>query len=158
MKKGYFLGDYNALENEKLKLPKKVTLFDTSLRDGEQMPGVSFTDPEKLKIADLLDRLGIDCIEAGFPINSKPEFEIVKEINKQGYKSHIYGLARALMQTLLPIAAQGQGHVTVLSNPDGAEMTRATAWSGEAPVALMSEVKKQFDPKNILNPGRFVFA
>ncbi len=97
MKQGYFLGDFNALENKNLKMPEKVTLFDTSLRDGEQMPGVSFTDPEKLKIAETLERLGIDSIEAGFPINSKPEFEIIKEINSQGYKSHIYGLARALM-------------------------------------------------------------
>jgi FAD/FMN-containing dehydrogenase len=69
------------------------------------------------------------------------------------------GLSRTLMQKLVPLAAQGQGNVTVLSNPEGAEMTRVSVWGGlESPVALMGEVKKQFDPQNILNPGRFVYA
>ncbi|MHA1838452.1 MAG: homoaconitate hydratase, partial [Candidatus Ranarchaeia archaeon] len=90
MNQEYFLGDYNALENKKMNLPDKVTLFDTTLRDGEQIPGVSFTDQEKLEIAEILDRMGVDCIEAGFPINSKPELNIIKEINKQGFKSRIY--------------------------------------------------------------------
>jgi glycolate oxidase FAD binding subunit len=67
------------------------------------------------------------------------------------------GLSRTLIQKLTPIATQAQGHVSVLSNPEAAETTRVSAWGGEAPFALMHEVKKQFDPRNILNPGRFVY-
>jgi FAD/FMN-containing dehydrogenase len=70
------------------------------------------------------------------------------------------GLSRTLVQKLAPAAAHGQGHVIVLSNPDGLEMTRQSAWGGiDASLAtVMSEVKKQFDPKNILNPGRVVYV
>ncbi len=52
-------------------IPKRVYIFDTTLRDGEQTPGVSFTVEEKLLIARQLDRLGVDIIEAGFPITSR---------------------------------------------------------------------------------------
>ena len=69
------------------------------------------------------------------------------------------GLSRTLLQELTPIAGRGQGNVVVLSNPGGSEMTRQSVFSGiDAPFALMSEVKRQFDPKNILNPGRFVYS
>jgi hypothetical protein len=68
------------------------------------------------------------------------------------------GLSRTLIQKLTPAAAQAQGHVSVLSNPEGIEATRVSAWGGEAPFSLMNEVKKQFDPRNILNPDRFVYA
>lgn len=69
------------------------------------------------------------------------------------------GLSRTLVQKLVPVASRGQGNVIVLSNPSGAEMTHQSAWGGiDAPFKLMSEVKRQFDPKNILNPGRFVYV
>ncbi|MDY7082876.1 MAG: 2-isopropylmalate synthase, partial [Halobacteria archaeon] len=57
-----------------------VSIFDTTLRDGEQSPGVSFSLDDKLRIADTLDEMGIHVIEAGFPINSDDEFEAVRKI------------------------------------------------------------------------------
>ncbi len=72
-----------------------VRIFDTTLRDGEQTPGVSLTPEEKLEIALKLDELGVDTIEAGFPIVSKGELEAAKLITKQGLKSEICALARA---------------------------------------------------------------
>jgi 2-isopropylmalate synthase len=72
----------------------KIRIFDTTLRDGEQMPGVSLTPEEKMEIAIKLDELGVDVIEAGFPITSKGELEATKLIMKQGLKSKICGLAR----------------------------------------------------------------
>jgi glycolate oxidase FAD binding subunit len=69
------------------------------------------------------------------------------------------GLSRTLIQKLHPLAARHQGTVVVLSNPEGAEMTHASVWGGlDAPAALMTAVKRQFDPGDILNPGRFVYV
>ena len=69
------------------------------------------------------------------------------------------GLSRTLVQQLAPIAAKGRGNVVVLANPGGSEMTHQSVWGGTgSPFALMTEVKRQFDPKNILNPGRFVYV
>ena len=72
-----------------------IKIFDTTLRDGEQTPGISLTPEEKVQIAIQLDKLGVDTIEAGFPITSKGESEAVKNIAELGLKSEICGLARA---------------------------------------------------------------
>ena len=72
-----------------------IKIFDTTLRDGEQTPGISLTPEEKIQIAIQLDKLGVDTIEAGFPITSKGEAEAVKNIAELGLKSEICGLARA---------------------------------------------------------------
>jgi len=72
-----------------------VRIYDTTLRDGEQTPGVTLTPEDKLTIAIQLDKLGVDVIEAGFPIVSKGEMEAVKMIVKQGLRSEISVLARA---------------------------------------------------------------
>ena len=58
----------------------RITVFDTTLRDGEQSPGCSMNHQEKLRLAHQLDRLGADVIEAGFPIASDGDFEAVKAI------------------------------------------------------------------------------
>jgi 2-isopropylmalate synthase len=73
----------------------RITVFDTTLRDGEQSPGCSMTLPEKLRMADQLDRLGVDVIEAGFPIASDGDFEAVREIAGRVRRPIIAGLARA---------------------------------------------------------------
>ncbi|MEM8581916.1 MAG: 2-isopropylmalate synthase, partial [Pseudomonadota bacterium] len=73
----------------------RVLIFDTTLRDGEQSPGATMTHDEKLEIAGLLDEMGVDIIEAGFPIASDGDFEAVSEIAKNAENSVICGLARA---------------------------------------------------------------
>ena len=72
-----------------------VRVFDTTLRDGEQTPGVSLIPEEKLQIAQALDRLGVDVIEAGFPITSKGEQEGVRLVAKAGLSAEVCALARA---------------------------------------------------------------
>ncbi|MYM57231.1 2-isopropylmalate synthase [Thalassovita mangrovi] len=72
-----------------------VLIFDTTLRDGEQSPGATMTHAEKLEIAELLDDMGVDIIEAGFPIASEGDFQAVKEIAERSKNSVICGLARA---------------------------------------------------------------
>jgi 2-isopropylmalate synthase len=73
----------------------RVLIFDTTLRDGEQCPGASMTLEEKLEVAELLDEMGVDIIEAGFPIASNGDFESVVEIAKRAKKATIAGLSRA---------------------------------------------------------------
>jgi len=75
--------------------PDRVLIFDTTLRDGEQSPGISLNTGEKLEIAHQLARLGIDIIEAGFPIASPGDFEAVQAIARQVHGPVIAGLARA---------------------------------------------------------------
>ena len=74
---------------------QRVVIFDTTLRDGEQSPGASMTLEEKLQVAELLDEMGVDVIEAGFPIASNGDFEAVSEIAKRVKRSVVCGLARA---------------------------------------------------------------
>jgi 2-isopropylmalate synthase len=73
----------------------QVKIFDTTLRDGEQSPGCSMNLPEKIRMARQLDRLGVDIIEAGFPIASDGDFEAVGAIARQIRRPVIAGLARA---------------------------------------------------------------
>ncbi|MDO7660574.1 MAG: 2-isopropylmalate synthase, partial [Paracoccaceae bacterium] len=73
----------------------RVLIFDTTLRDGEQSPGATMTHSEKLEIAALLDEMGVDVIEAGFPIASDGDFEAVSAVSKQTQNATICGLARA---------------------------------------------------------------
>ena len=75
----------------------RVFIFDTTLRDGEQSPGASMTLEEKLQVAELLDEMGVDIIEAGFPIASNGDFEAVFEISKVVKNSVVCGLARAAL-------------------------------------------------------------
>ncbi|HGG64912.1 MAG TPA: 2-isopropylmalate synthase [Rhodobacteraceae bacterium] len=73
----------------------RVIIFDTTLRDGEQSPGATMTHDEKLEIASLLDEMGVDVIEAGFPIASEGDFAAVSEIARNSKNSVICGLSRA---------------------------------------------------------------
>src|SRR5437660_9463313 len=72
----------------------RLTIFDTTLRDGEQSPGISLNVAEKLEIAQQLARLGVDVIEAGFPITSPGDFEAVETISRNVQGPVITGLAR----------------------------------------------------------------
>src|SRR5436309_450924 len=74
--------------------PNRVLIYDTTLRDGEQSPGISLNTQEKLEIAQQLARLGVDVIEAGFPITSPGDFEAVQEIARTVEGPVIAGLAR----------------------------------------------------------------
>ncbi len=74
----------------------RVVIFDTTLRDGEQCPGATMTLDEKLAVAELLDGMGVDIIEAGFPIASNGDFEAVSEIARRTKRATVAGLARAI--------------------------------------------------------------
>ena len=101
----------------------KLIIFDTTLRDGEQSPGASMTKDEKVRIARGLEKLGVDVIEAGFPIASEGDFNAVKAVASTINDSIVCGLARALdkdielaAQALKP-AAQSRIHTFIASSP-----------------------------------------
>src|SRR5262245_8412854 len=95
----------------------RIQVFDTTLRDGEQAPGFSMTAAEKLRLAHQLDRLGVDIIEAGFPISSEGDFEAVRTIAGAVRRPIIAGLARAIPADIdrawaaLTLAARPRIHV-----------------------------------------------
>ncbi len=99
--------------------PDRVLIFDTTLRDGEQAPGCSMTQPEKLKIARALAALGVDVIEAGFPASSRTDWESVQEIAREVQGPAICGMARCKREDMelaakaLRNAARARLHVFV---------------------------------------------
>jgi len=78
----------------------KVLIFDTTLRDGEQAPGATMSPEEKLEIAFSLERLGVDIIEAGFPISSKGDFDSVQNVARNIKNSFVCGLARCMTKDI----------------------------------------------------------
>ncbi|MDB6452195.1 2-isopropylmalate synthase [Falsirhodobacter sp. 20TX0035] len=101
----------------------KVFIFDTTLRDGEQSPGATMTHAEKLDIAQMLDEMGVDIIEAGFPIASEGDFEAVSAIAKNSRNSVICGLSRANFKDIdrcwdaVKHAAQPRIHTFIGTSP-----------------------------------------
>ena len=83
----------------------KVQIFDTTLRDGEQVPGCKLNTEQKLVIAERLDILGVDVIEAGFPISSPGDFTSVEKIAKLVKSATVCGLTRANKKDI-EVAAQ----------------------------------------------------
>ena len=79
---------------------ERVFIFDTTLRDGEQAPGASLNTDEKMKVANQLEKLGVDIIEAGFPAASPGDFEAVQKIAKSLKKTVIAGLCRAMRKDI----------------------------------------------------------
>jgi 2-isopropylmalate synthase len=100
MEEGIFVSDFNKIIRDKYKLPERVYIFDTTLRDGEQTPSVCFTYEEKLDIARKLDEMGVDIIEGGFPINSEEEERTVRDMKKMGLRAKICGLARCTFEDI----------------------------------------------------------
>jgi 2-isopropylmalate synthase len=101
----------------------RVVIFDTTLRDGEQSPGATMTHEEKLEVAELLDDMGVDIIEAGFPIASEGDFAAVLEIAKRAKKAVIAGLARAGQKDIdrageaIKPAKRGRIHTFISTSP-----------------------------------------
>ena len=95
-------------------LPEKIRVFDTTLRDGEQTPGVSLTPENKLRIAKRLDELGVDVIEAGFAAVSEGEMEAVTLIAKQGLNAEICSAARGTRGDIDAVAKSGADSIHLI--------------------------------------------
>lgn len=89
-----------TLKKENMNLADKIYILDTTLRDGEQTPGVALTVDEKIQIAQKLNNLGVDKIEVGFPASSKGEVESAKKISSLQLDSTLVGLARSVKKDI----------------------------------------------------------
>jgi len=102
---------------------QRLIIFDTTLRDGEQSPGASMNQAEKIRIAKMLEKMRVDVIEAGFPIASPGDFESVKAIAGLIKESTVCGLARALDADIeraaeaLKSANSGRIHTFIATSP-----------------------------------------
>ena len=118
----------------------RVIIFDTTLRDGEQSPGCSMNLTEKLAVARQLEKLGVDVIEAGFPVSSPGDFESVKMIADAITESTVCGLARAARKD---IEACGEAL-------KGAKKSRIHTFIATSPVNM--EYKLKMTPDQRLMP------
>lgn len=104
-------------------MTQTIKFFDTTLRDGEQTPGVNFNTQEKIQIARQLEQWGVDCLEAGFPISSKGDFEAVQAIGQTLTKTTVCGLARCnkkdidAVRDALKDCPNKQIHIFVATSP-----------------------------------------
>src|SRR5208283_1343106 len=96
------------------RFPKQVRFLDTTLRDGEQTPGVSLVPESKLRIAQRLDELGVDFIEAGFAAVSEGEMEAVSLIAKQGLRAQISSAARGTKSDIDAVVKSGASTISMI--------------------------------------------
>lgn len=101
----------DILKRENMNLSDKIYIFDTTLRDGEQTPGVALTVDEKIQIATKLNNLGVDKIEVGFPASSKGEIESAREISSLCLDSTLVGLARSVKSDIDAVIDSGLEYV-----------------------------------------------
>jgi Isopropylmalate/homocitrate/citramalate synthases len=143
-------------------MTRKVEIFDTTLRDGEQTPGISLNAKEKLEIAKQLEKLSVDVIEAGFPIASNGDFNAVKAIAEEVRGPIIAGLARATSKDIdraaeaLKPAERPRIHTFIASSPIHMKyklkMTEDEVL--EAAVAAVKRAKSYVEDVEIFSRGR----
>ena len=115
--------------------PERVIIFDTTLRDGEQCPGATMTFEEKLAVADLLDAMGVDVIEAGYPAASNGDFEAVAAISRRVKRAVVAGLARTSANDIDRAAAAVKG----------AQRPRVHTFVSTSPVHMKYKLQKSPD-------------
>ena len=137
----WWVSPYNFVDEVRagFELPKRVEIHDATLRDGEQTPGVVFRKEHKVHIAQMLDEVGVDRIEAGMPAVSDEDFEAIKEISNLGLKAKIYTFARA-MNADIDKAIECGAHGVVIEIPIGyPKLKYQFGWTWE------DVVKKSFE-------------
>ncbi|NPV89993.1 MAG: 2-isopropylmalate synthase [Firmicutes bacterium] len=137
-------------------MTRRIIIFDTTLRDGEQSPGVALNAQEKLEIARQLARLGVDVIEAGFPITSPGDFEAVKLVSKKVKGSTIAALARTNAEDIdaawdaIRCAESPRIHTFIASSPihmkhklgmEPAEVLERAVWAVKRARSYVSDVE-----------------
>ena len=122
----WFVSPYNYAEEilKNSKAPKRVLIHDTTLRDGEQQPEITFGKEDKIKLAILLDEAGVDRIEAGMPAVSKEDKEALKEIAKLGLNAEVFAFARCLKRDV-DLALECDVPGIVMELPSSAHIIKA---------------------------------
>jgi 2-isopropylmalate synthase len=136
---------YGAAE-EVRKVTRRITIFDTTLRDGEQSPGIALQPHEKAEIAEQLERLGVDVIEAGFAISSPGDFEGIRAVARVARKATVASLARTSRDDV-DAAIEAVG---------GAHRTRLHTFIATS--AIHMERKLRLEPAEVLEQARAAVA
>ena len=123
---------------------RRITIFDTTLRDGEQSPGIALSPHEKVEIARALDRLGVDVIEAGFPVSSEGEFEGVRAVAGAVGHATVAALARTRREDL---------DAAVEALADARVRSRIHIFLATSPIHM--ERKLHLDPPEVVEHARF---
>ncbi|HTP55595.1 MAG TPA: homoaconitate hydratase [Thermoplasmata archaeon] len=105
--------DYHVQTAAKRHLPDSVVVWDETLRDGEQMPGVHFSPEEKLRIADLLSQVGVGVINAGIPVVSDEEARAVRLVAEAGLKAKVLAAARTVLKDVDAVIHSGATHIAI---------------------------------------------
>lgn len=105
--------DYHPETATHRRIPEHITIWDETLRDGEQMPGVHFSPEEKLRIAELLSEVGAGIINAGIPVVSETEAEAVERIAHAGLKAKILAAARTVPKDVEAVIRSGVTHIAI---------------------------------------------
>lgn len=129
-----------AFSCDKNSTTKKISVFDTTLRDGEQTPGVSFTTADKIEIARQLSAIGVSVIEAGFPASSAEEFATVRDIASEGLESVVCGLARSVTGDVDRCIDAGVGMVHVFIPTSEVQRTHTIRKTHDEVVAITGDI------------------
>ncbi len=105
--------DYHTETAHKRRLPETVELWDETLRDGEQAPGVHFTPEEKLRIATVLSEMGVGVLNAGIPVVSEEEARAVHLVAHAGLRAHVLAAARTVPRDVDAVIASGATHIAI---------------------------------------------
>jgi 2-isopropylmalate synthase len=129
-----------AFSSDKNRTAKKISVFDTTLRDGEQTPGVSFTTADKIEIARQLSGIGVSVIEAGFPASSDEEFTTVRAIAAEGLEAVVCGLARSVKGDVDRCIDAGVDMVHVFIPTSEVQRTHTIRKSHQEVVAITGDI------------------
>lgn len=129
-----------AFSSDNNRTDKKISVFDTTLRDGEQTPGVSFTTADKIEIARQLSDIGVSVIEAGFPASSQEEFSTVKAISSLDLDATICGLARSVKGDIDRCIDAGVDMVHVFIPTSEVQRTHTIRKTHEEVVAITADI------------------
>ena len=113
MAKARLVEDYHAETHRERRIPPRIEIWDETLRDGEQMPGVHFSPAEKLRIATALSDIGVSIINAGIPVVSPEEAQAVRDVASAGLRAHVLAAARTVPSDVDAVIKSGATHIAI---------------------------------------------
>jgi len=113
MAKARLVENYHSETHHERRISPRIEIWDETLRDGEQMPGVHFSPAEKVRIATALSEVGVGVINAGIPVVSEEEARAVKEVAGAGLRAHILAAARTVPSDVDAVIKSGASHIAI---------------------------------------------
>ena len=133
------------IESKKIKTNQKISIMDNTLREGEQIPGVTLTQPEKLEIMKLLDLVGIDTIELGFPAISEKEFETITKLARVETRAQKNALARTTIDDIDLVCRTGVEGITFFMPVSDILLSTKSVFANKSRPALIEMATRAVD-------------